>query len=40
MFEAVVPSLIAGKDCQTYDVIVSSKFFDVIQVGSRLIKNV
>ena len=35
--EAVVLCpLIAGKDCQTYDVIISSKFFDVIQVSSRL----
>ena len=24
----------AGKDCQTYDVIVSSKFLDMIQVRS------
>ena len=41
MFEAVVLcSLIAGKDCQTYDVIISSKFFDVIQVSSRPINNV
>ena len=26
---------VAGKDCQTYDVIVSSKFFDIIQVSEH-----